>query len=72
MKGHKKIQDVFVDAKLPRDLRQVFPVIVLEIKTQEIAWVPGHVRGKQGLVTGTTCDVCQLEISPLPEKPEPC
>ena len=72
MAGHKKIQDVFVDAKLPRHVRQVFPLVVLEIKTQEIAWVPGHARGKQALVTGTTCDVCQLEVSPLPEKPELC
>jgi len=72
MVGHKKIQGVFVDAKLPRRLRQVFPLIVLATKTQEIAWVPGHVRGKQALVTGTTCDVCQLELSPLPEKPELC
>jgi tRNA(Ile)-lysidine synthase len=72
MAGHKKIQDVFVDAKLPRHLRQVFPLIVLEITTQEIAWVPGHVRGKQALVTSTTCEVCQFEVSPLPEKPELC
>ena len=72
MAGHKKIQDIFVDAKLPRHLRQAFPLIVLEIKTQEIAWVPGHVRGKQALVTATTRNVCQLELSPLPEKAELC
>lgn len=72
MGGQKKIHDVFIDAKLPRSVRQVFPLIVLDSNSREIAWVPGHVRGKQALVTGTTCKVCQLEVSPLPEKAELC
>jgi tRNA(Ile)-lysidine synthetase-like protein len=37
--GHKKIQDIFVDAKLPRAARQAWPLV--ECRGQ-IAWLPGY------------------------------
>ncbi len=75
MTGRKKIRDVFSDAKLPRRLRPVFPLVVVadsDAEVAEVAWVPGHVRGKVGLVTPTTRAVCQCVVSPLPEKVELC
>lgn len=72
MAGRKKIQAVFSDAKLPRQLRQIFPLVVLANDDFEVAWVPGHVRGKTALVTPTTRSVCQCVVSPLPEKAELC
>ena len=72
MTGRKKIRDVFSDAKLPRRLRPVFPLVVVADSDAEVAWVPGHVRGKVGLVTPTTRAVCQCVVSPLPEKVELC
>lgn len=38
LRGRRKVQDVFVDAKIPRDLRALMPVI--ECKG-EIIWAPG-------------------------------
>ena len=72
MTGRKKIHDVFSDAKLPRRLRPIFPLVVAADNDAEVAWVPGHVRGKVGLVTPTTTSVCQCVVSPLPEKVELC
>ena len=72
MAGRKKIHAVFSDAKLPRRLRPVFPLVVVAGDDAEVAWVPGHIRGKVGLVTPTTRAVCQCVVSPLPEKVELC
>ena len=72
MGGKKKIHDVFIDAKIPQRLRGLFPLIVLNPGDADIAWVPGLVRGRAALVTETTCQVCQFDVSPLPEKPELC
>ena len=65
MMGHKKVHDVFIDAKVPLRYRRVFPLIVIG---QEIAWVPGYVRGETAKVTSDTRFVCQIAVSPLPEK----
>ena len=72
MAGRKKIHDIFSDAKLPRRLRQIFPLVVLGDDASDVAWVPGHVRGKTALVTPATRSVCQCVVSPLPEKAELC
>lgn len=72
MGGKKKIHDIFIDAKIPQRLRGIFPLIVLNPEDAEIAWVPGHVRGRSALVTETTRQVCQCDVSPLLEKPELC
>jgi len=39
MKGTRKIQDIFVDAKIPRDQRQAIPLLICE---EEIVWIPGY------------------------------
>jgi tRNA(Ile)-lysidine synthetase-like protein len=38
MEGTKKLQDIFVDAKIPRHLRDSWPVVVNQ--KNEIVWVP--------------------------------
>lgn len=65
MRGHRKVHDVLIDAKIPVPLRRVFPLFVVG---QEIAWVPGCVRGEKAKVTPDTRSVCQITVSPLPEK----
>ncbi len=45
MSGSKKLQDVFVDKKVPRSLRPQWPVVVT--KNNEIIWVPGLVRDRK-------------------------
>jgi tRNA(Ile)-lysidine synthase len=46
--GHRKITDIFVDNKVPVARRASFPIVELR---GAIAWVPGMVRGKVGLLT---------------------
>ena len=47
--GRKKLQDVFVDRKVPRDERPRVPVVV--DAQGRIAWVAGHVVGEPFRVT---------------------
>ena len=63
MYGHKKVQDVLVDAKIPQSLRPGFPVIEMN---DEIAWVPGCMRGHNALVTAATREIYRMQVSPLP------
>ena len=60
MPGHKKIQDVFVDAHIPQSLRQGFPVIEIN---GEIVWVPGCVRGNSAVVTNSTQRVYRIQVT---------
>ena len=39
MKGSRKLQDIFVDAKVPSDQRSYIPVLECGGK---IAWIPGY------------------------------
>lgn len=63
MRGHRKVQDVLVGAKIPPALRPGFPVVEMN---GEIAWVPGCVRGQKALVTAATRQVYRMQVSPLP------
>jgi tRNA(Ile)-lysidine synthase len=51
LRGHRKLQDVLVDGKLPVRARRFCPVVELD---GEVFWVPGMVRGNQALVTPRT------------------
>src|SRR5262245_31902673 len=65
MRGRKKVRDVFIDAKVPATLRRLLPLLATG---EEVAWVPGYVRGETAKVTATTRWVCRIEVNPLPEK----
>lgn len=69
MHGHKKVHDVFVDAKVPVRHRSIWPLVVVG---SEIAWVPGCVRGEIAKVNATTRWICQGTVIPLPEKGKLC
>ena len=45
MQGSKKLQDIFVDAKIPRHLRSHWPVVVTS--GNEIIWVPNLVKNRK-------------------------
>ena len=65
MCGHKKVQDVFVDAKVPSSRRPTWPVVVIG---SEVAWIPGCVRSETAKITAMTRWVCRMMVIPLPEK----
>lgn len=69
MQGHRKVHDVLIDAKIPLHRRKAFPLIVVG---QEIAWVPGCVRGEAATVTRATRLICRVVVNPLPEKGKLC
>ena len=55
--GHRKIKHLFIDNKLPISRRASFPIVELK---GAIAWVPGIVRGRVGLVTEATEQVLHV------------
>lgn len=51
LRGHRKLQDVLVDRKVPLRARRSYPVVEL---AGEVFWVPGVVRSNRALVTPGT------------------
>jgi tRNA(Ile)-lysidine synthase len=49
--GEKKLQDIFVDAKMPREKRDGVPVIA---DARGIIWVAGHCIDERAAVTAAT------------------
>jgi len=67
MTGLKKLQDFLVDAKVPRDLRDLVPVVD---NGQQIVWVAGQRLDERVKITPTTRRVLCLRFVelPLPER----
>ena len=51
LQGHRKLQDVLVDRKVPMRSRRTCPVVEVN---GEVFWVPGIVRSSHALVTPST------------------
>jgi tRNA(Ile)-lysidine synthase len=60
MRGHRKLQDVFVDRKVPRDERPLVPLVCAHDGT--VLWVAGHVLSERARVTGRSSGVVVLKI----------
>jgi tRNA(Ile)-lysidine synthetase-like protein len=60
MQGRKKLQDFFVDAKLPRDQRSTVPLMV---SGGEIAWVVGFRVDERFKVTDTTRRIIRVRVA---------
>jgi tRNA(Ile)-lysidine synthase len=56
--GHKKLQDVFVDRRVPREERALVPIVT--DRHGRIAWVAGHVVGEPFRVTPASAAVVVL------------
>ena len=59
--GTKKLQDLFVDAKIDRVKRTVWP-IVQETRTDQIIWVPGLAKAKIQLKTKKLLKINIVEV----------
>jgi len=59
--GTKKLQDVFIDAKVPRDARSSWPIV--EDARGLVVWVPGLVRGDAAPIGRTTARYLVVEAS---------
>jgi tRNA(Ile)-lysidine synthase len=51
IQGHRKVKDVFIDYKLPRERRVTWPLLTLG---EQIVWIPGMVRARAALVAPST------------------
>jgi tRNA(Ile)-lysidine synthase len=58
--GHKKLQDVFVDRRVPQNERDRVPLVV--DRDDRIVWVAGHVISEDFRVTGRTRAVVILTL----------
>ena len=63
LNGHKKLQDVFVDRKVPREARDQVPVVV--DRHDRIVWVVGHAVAGDFRVTAASQAVILLKASRL-------
>jgi len=61
--GHKKLQDLFVDRKVPRMERDSVPLVV--DGQDRIIWVAGHALSRDARVTARTISVLLFEIRRL-------
>jgi tRNA(Ile)-lysidine synthase len=59
LKGSKKLQDLFVDAKVPRSRRDSLPVVTDQTG---ILWVPGFRIDERGRIEEATQQVLVLSI----------
>ncbi len=62
--GKKKLQDFFVDAKIPRWNRAFVPMLV--DAQGHIAWVIGHRIDETAQVTAATTLVARIRVTPIP------
>jgi tRNA(Ile)-lysidine synthase len=60
MSGHRKVKDIFIDNKLGTGARATFPLVEMK---GVIAWIPGIVRGRVGLVTEETENVLRIRAA---------
>jgi tRNA(Ile)-lysidine synthase len=49
MEGTRKVHDLFIDYKLPRDRRPSWPLVTA--RDGEILWIPGMARSRSALIT---------------------
>lgn len=61
LKGTKKVQDIFVDAKIPRADREEWPVIT--DATGHILWIPGISRSGMAPIGAETSEVIRMTVT---------
>lgn len=64
LNGSKKVQDMFVDAKVPRYRRESFPLLV--DGEGRVLWIPGMRRSRHALITENTRSTLRIAL----ERPE--
>ena len=59
MKGSKKVKDLFIDLKIPKDERDSIPLICFD---EEIAWVVGYSVSNNYNVTKSTKNILEIKF----------
>lgn len=55
MSGHKKVKDVFIDAKVPMEKRELWPIVV--DSSDQVIWIPGIKKSKFIKKKNENCDI---------------
>ncbi len=55
MLGHKKLNDIFINSKIPTNKRDMWPVVVDSNET--IVWLPGLKKSKFDIAKNEKCDI---------------
>ena len=53
--GHRKVKDIMIDAKVPLEERELWPVVV--DSKGVIVWLPGLKKSKFNLSKNENCDI---------------
>jgi len=61
LKGSKKIQDIFSDAKIPQETRRRLPLFECG---GEIVWIPGYRIAENWRVEGAGARCLRLKVAP--------
>ncbi|OTA40992.1 MAG: hypothetical protein A6D92_11120 [Symbiobacterium thermophilum] len=64
MQGSKKLQDILVDAKVPRDQRDGLPLLVAG---DTVVWVPGVIRDRRFRPDAGTRSAVRVTVRRRPE-----
>ena len=61
MRGSRKVQDIFVDHKIPREMRDGVPLVVDD---EKVLWVAGLVVSDRAKVTCDTRETVVIRVAP--------
>ncbi len=62
MQGHKKVKDLFIEKKVPLEVRSTLPLL---LAGDEILWVPGYGRSEIAKVGSATREVVRVKVSAI-------
>ena len=60
MKGNKKVKDIFIDMKVPKDLRDLIPILCFD---NRIAWVIGVRTSEEYRISNNSKNILKVIVS---------
>ena len=55
LKGHQKLKDIFINSKIPKNIRENYPILVDSNDT--ILWIPNLKKSKYNVKKNDICDI---------------
>lgn len=65
MTGRKKVKDLFIDKKVPLNVRATLPLVAAG---EEILWIPGYARSEIAKIGPATREVLKIKLTTLAEQ----
>ncbi|MBI2539512.1 MAG: tRNA lysidine(34) synthetase TilS [Deltaproteobacteria bacterium] len=61
MRGHKKLKDLFIEKKVPLEVRSTLPLF---LAGAEILWIPGYGRSDIAKIGSATREILRIRVEP--------